>query len=233
MSRKGDCYDNAPMESFWGTLKNELIHHCRYKTREQAIREMHRVYRVFYNRQRRQARPGYLSRLSMNGSSMQGRLQHLKESFVSTIDIRGHTYIPTEEGWLWQGIRTSFHGRNRRNAMSSRITKTLVSQSLFRAVAADQIGLIHHSDSLGGRQYCAHEYQRLMEQFKMRASMSRKGDCYDNAPMESFLGYLKNELIHHCRYKTKTNRPSGRSPSISRYFTIGKEGKRGWGLSRL
>jgi transposase InsO family protein len=61
MSRKGDCYDNAPMESFWGTLKNELIHHCRYKTREQAIREITEYIEVFYNRQRRQARLGYLS----------------------------------------------------------------------------------------------------------------------------------------------------------------------------
>ena len=61
MSRKGDCYDNAPMESFWGTLKNELIHHHRYKTREQAIREITEYIEVFYNRQRRQARLEYLS----------------------------------------------------------------------------------------------------------------------------------------------------------------------------
>jgi transposase InsO family protein len=58
MSRKGNCYDNAPMESFWGTLKNELVYHQRYKTREQAIRE---IIEVFYNRQRRQKRLGYLS----------------------------------------------------------------------------------------------------------------------------------------------------------------------------
>ena len=60
-SRKGDSYDNAPMESFWGTLKNELVHHRRYKTREQAIREITEYIEVFYNRQRRQARLGYLS----------------------------------------------------------------------------------------------------------------------------------------------------------------------------
>jgi transposase InsO family protein len=49
------------MESFWGTLKNELIHHRRYKTREQAIREITEYIEVFYNRQTRQARLGYLS----------------------------------------------------------------------------------------------------------------------------------------------------------------------------
>jgi len=114
------------------------------------------------------------------------------------------TYIPTEEGWLYlAGHKDIFTGEIVGYAMGSRITKNLVSQSLFKAVAAKRpgAGLIHHSDR--GRQYCAHEYQRLMDQFKMRASMSRKGDCYDNAPMESFWGTLKNELIHHRRYKTR------------------------------
>jgi len=114
------------------------------------------------------------------------------------------TYIPTEEGWLYlAGHKDLFTGEIVGYAMSSRITKNLVSQSLFKAVAAKRPGpgLIHHSDR--GSQYCAHEYRRLVDQFKMRASMSRKGDCYDNAPMESFWGTLKNELVHHSRYKTR------------------------------
>jgi transposase InsO family protein len=114
------------------------------------------------------------------------------------------TYIPTEEGWLYlAGHKDIFTGEIVGYAMSHRITKTLVSQSLFRAVVAKRPGegLIHHSDR--GRQYCAHEYRKLVDQFKMRASMSRKGDCYDNAPMESFWGTLKNELVHHRRYKTR------------------------------
>jgi putative transposase len=114
------------------------------------------------------------------------------------------TYIPTEEGWLYlAGHKDLFTGEIVGYAMGNRITKNLVSQSLFRAVAAKRpgSGLIHHSDR--GSQYCAHEYRRLMDQFKMKASMSRKGDCYDNAPMESFWGTLKNELVHHSRYKTR------------------------------
>lgn len=114
------------------------------------------------------------------------------------------TYIPTEEGWLYlAGHKDLFGGEIVGYAMGNRITKNLVSQSLFRAVAAKRpgAGLIHHSDR--GSQYCAHEYRRLMNQFKMRASMSRKGDCYDNAPMESFWGTLKSELVHHSRYKTR------------------------------
>lgn len=87
--------------------------------------------------------------------------------------------------------------------MGERITKSLVSQSLFRAVAAKRPakGLIHHSDR--GSQYCAHEYWKLLEQFGIKASMSRKGNCYDNAPMESFWGTLKQELVHHRRYRTR------------------------------
>jgi putative transposase len=114
------------------------------------------------------------------------------------------TYIPTEEGWLYlAGHKDLFTGEIVGYAMGNRITKNLVSQSLFRAVAAKRpgSGLIHHSDR--GRQYCAQEYRGLMDQFKMRASMSRKGDCYDNAPMESFWGTLKSEHVHHRRYKTR------------------------------
>ena len=87
--------------------------------------------------------------------------------------------------------------------MGERITKNLVSRSLFRAVTAKRPikGLVHHSDR--GSQYCAHDYRKLLEQFGMTASMSRKGNCYDNAPMESFWGTLKQELVHHRRYKTR------------------------------
>ena len=114
------------------------------------------------------------------------------------------TYIPTEEGWLYlAGHKDLFTGEIVGYAMGSRISKNLVTQSLFKAVAAKRPGpsLIHHSDR--GVQYCAHEYRRLVDQFKMRASMSRKGNCYDNAPMESFWGKLKNELVHHNRYMTR------------------------------
>jgi transposase InsO family protein len=130
--------------------------------------------------------------------------QQFEATTPNAIWLSDITYIPTEEGWLYlAGHKDIFTGEIVGYAMGSRITKNLVSQSLFKAVAAKRpgAGLIHHSDR--GRQYCAHEYRRLMDQFKMRASMSRKGDCYDNAPMESFWGTLKNELVHHRRYKTR------------------------------
>ncbi len=61
MSRKGNCFDNAPMESFWGSLKQELVHHRRYGTRREAIQEIIEYIEIFYNRQRRQVRLGFLS----------------------------------------------------------------------------------------------------------------------------------------------------------------------------
>jgi putative transposase len=73
-------------------------------------------------------------------------------------------------------------------AMGERMTQGLTAQALWRAVRnkRPQQGLIHHSDRRS--QYCAHDYRNLVEQFGMQASMSRKGNCYDNAPMESFWG---------------------------------------------
>jgi len=114
------------------------------------------------------------------------------------------TYIPTKEGWLYlAGHKDIFTGELVGYAMGPRMTRELVSRSLFSAVSAKRPGkgLIHHSDR--GSQYCSHDYGRLLEQFSMKISMSRKGNCYDNAPMESFFGTLKNELIHHSRYKTR------------------------------
>ena len=114
------------------------------------------------------------------------------------------TYIATDEGWLYlAGIKDLFNGELVGYAMDARMTQNLVMQALFRAVAAKRPGkgLIHHSDR--GSQYCAHAYQKLLRQFGMQASMSRKGNCWDNAPMESCWGSLKTELVHHRRFATR------------------------------
>jgi len=114
------------------------------------------------------------------------------------------TYIATDEGWLYlAGIKDLFNGELVGYAMDARMTQNLVMQALFRAVAAKRPGkeLIHHSDR--GSQYCAQAYQRLLRQFGMQVSMSRKGNCWDNAPMDSCRGALKTELIHHRRFVTR------------------------------
>jgi transposase InsO family protein len=130
--------------------------------------------------------------------------QQFETATPNSVWVSDITYIPTDEGWLYlAGHKDLFNGEIVGYAMSERITKNLVSQSLFRAVAAQRPaeGLIHHSDR--GSQYCSYEYQELLGQFEMKSSMSRKGNCYDNAPMESFWGTLKQELVHHRHYRTR------------------------------
>ena len=130
--------------------------------------------------------------------------QEFKAETPNKVWVSDITYIPTEEGWLYlAGHKDIFNGEIVGYAMGERITKSLVSESLFRAVAAKRPtkGLIHHSDR--GSQYCALQYRKLLEQFGMTASMSRKGNCYDNAPMESFWGTLKQELVHHRKYRSR------------------------------
>jgi transposase InsO family protein len=120
---------------------------------------------------------------------------------VWTSDI---TYVPTDEGWLYVAAHKDlFSGNIVGYAMGERLTRNLISQSLFSAIAAKRPaqGLIHHSDR--GSQYCSHEYRTLMDRFGLKVSMSGKGNCYDNAPMESFWGTLKQELVHHRRYRTR------------------------------
>lgn len=132
----------------------------------------------------------------------------LEQKFVATapnkVWVTDITYIPTDEGWLYlAGHKDIFNGEIVGYAMDARMTKELVNKSLLRAVAAKcpTTGLIHHSDR--GSQYCAHKYRELLDHLGMKASMSRKGNCYDNAPMESFWGTLKNELVHHARYTSR------------------------------
>jgi len=127
------------------------------------------------------------------------------------------TYVHTDEGWLYlAGVKDVFTCELVGYAMAERMTQELVAKALFRAVQQKRPapGLIHHSDR--GSQYCSYNYQQILEQFGMRASMSRRGNCYDNAPMESFWGTLKNELVHHCRYATRAEAEA----SIREYIEI-------------
>jgi putative transposase len=121
------------------------------------------------------------------------------KAYVSDI-----TYIPTGEGWLYlAGHKDLCSGRIVGYAMAERMTRNLVCASLVKAVALKRPakGLINHSDR--GSQYCSSDYSDLLKKFGMLPSMSGKGNCYDNAPMESFWGTIKQELVHHRRYRTR------------------------------
>lgn len=120
---------------------------------------------------------------------------------VWTADI---TYVATQEGWLYvAAIKDLFAGEVVGRACGARMTTDLVVRAFVQAVSTRRPapGLIHHSDR--GSQYCSHEYQALLRGCEVSVSMSRKGNCYDNAPIESFFGTLKTELVHHRRYQTR------------------------------
>jgi transposase InsO family protein len=114
------------------------------------------------------------------------------------------TYIPTAEGWLYLAVVLDLYSRRIVGwAMSDSLQRPLVLAALQMALDTRQPppGLLHHSDR--GSQYASRDYQALLTQYQMQGSMSRKGNCYDNAPTESFFGTLKTELVHHCHYQTQ------------------------------
>ena len=114
------------------------------------------------------------------------------------------TYIATSEGWLYLAGILDLHSRRIVGwAMSDRITSDLTVSALMMALCQREPapGLIHHSDQ--GSQYTDGAYQKLLEANGMRASMNSVGTWYDNAPMESFIGTLKMELVYHEMYHTR------------------------------
>lgn len=140
-------------------------------------------------------------RLPIAENLLEQRFTVTRPDEVWTADI---TYVATQEGWLYvAAIKDLFASEIVGRAFGARMTTDLVVRALEQAVAARRpaAGLVHHSDR--GSQYCSDEYQRLLESCGMRVSMSRKGNCYDNAPVESFWGTLKTELVHHRRYQTR------------------------------
>ena len=130
--------------------------------------------------------------------------QNFEASLPNRVWVSDITYVPTDEGWLYCAAHKDlFNGEIVGYALGPRITRGLVITSLLMAVKRKQPdpGLINHSDR--GSQYCSLEYEKLLDRFNMKASMSRKGNCYDNAPMESFWGTMKNELVYHQHYATR------------------------------
>lgn len=114
------------------------------------------------------------------------------------------TFVPTREGWLYVAAVIDLHSRRVVGwAMRERINLTLAVEALTMAIQQrrPKPGLIHHSDQ--GQLYLATAYRNLLTSHGMVQSMSKKGDCYDNAVAESFFSNLKNELTWHRTFATR------------------------------
>lgn len=114
------------------------------------------------------------------------------------------TYIPTKEGWLYLAATMDLYSRKIVGwSMDRTMTKGLVCNALEMGIKRRNPGrgLLHHSDR--GVQYASNEFRRMLQKHGMICSMSRKGDCWDNAPMESFFKTLKTELVRGSRFRTR------------------------------
>jgi len=136
---------------------------------------------------------------SPNLLSRNFKMDRVNQAWVSDI-----TYIATDEGWLYlAAVMDLYSGKIVGWAMEERMTQELVISALRQAINrySPPRGVLLHSDR--GVQYACKRYRNLLRSHGFVQSMSRKGNCWDNAPMESFFGTLKTELVYHEHYKTR------------------------------
>jgi len=114
------------------------------------------------------------------------------------------TYVRTDEGWLYlAGVMDLFSRKIVGWSMTDHLRADLPAAAMKMGLSRRRppAGLLHHSDR--GVQYACDDYQGLLGEHRIQVSMSGKGDCYDNAVMESFWSTLKGELVHHEQYRTR------------------------------
>ena len=129
------------------------------------------------------------------------RFRPKRENLVWAGDI---TYISTKEGWLYLAVILDLYSRRIIGwSMSKRMTTGLVQAALQSAIENRQpdTGVMFHSDR--GVQYASGDFQQDLANHGIRCSMSRKGNCWDNAVVESFFNSLKQEWLHHRRFATR------------------------------
>jgi len=132
----------------------------------------------------------------------------LKQDFTATGPnakwVADITYLWTQEGWLYLAAVEDLYSRKVVGwSLGERMTSALVTDALRMAIGRQWPGksLIAHSDR--GSQYASADYQEMLASAGIRCSMSRRGNCWDNAPMESFFATLKKELVYQTRYATR------------------------------
>jgi putative transposase len=132
----------------------------------------------------------------------------LEQKFVASrpnqVWLADMTYVPTEEGWLYLAVVLDLFSRKivgwaMRDHMQVELTIAALTMAIQRQNPPS--GLLHHSDR--GSQYAAADYRKVLRKADMVQSMSRKGNCWDNAPMESCFGSMKIDLVHEACYKTR------------------------------
>jgi putative transposase len=131
------------------------------------------------------------------------------------------TYLWTDEGWLYLAVLLDLASRCVVGwAVAPRVDRHLVHTALARALArrAPAPGLLHHSDR--GCQYTSADYQARLQAAGIVCSMSRRGDCWDNAVVESFFATLKRELVHRERWATRSQAHAALADYIDSWYNM-------------
>jgi putative transposase len=129
------------------------------------------------------------------------------------------SYVPTEQGWLYLAVVLDLYARRVVGwAMESHLADILARKALKMALwrRRPAPALLHHSDR--GIQYASLSYRKLLLNNQAVISMSRKGDVFDNAPMESFFATLKKELVHRHHYQTRKEAKTSIFQYIEGYY---------------
>lgn len=130
--------------------------------------------------------------------------RHFEAPAPNKVWLTDITYIETGEGWLFLAAVLDIHSRRIVGwAMDKTMSRKLCMDALNMGIVnrKPSKGLVHHSDR--GSQYASGDYQQMLKDYGMICSMSRKGNCWDNAPMESFFGTLKTEWLHRMDFATR------------------------------
>jgi putative transposase len=131
------------------------------------------------------------------------------------------TYIPTREGWLYLAAVEDLYARRvvgwaMDEQMESRLVVDALAMAVQRRLPGE--GLLAHSDR--GSQYASDHYQRLLARHGITCSMSRRADCWDNAPMESFFASLKKELVHGADFATRAEARAALFEYIEVFYNV-------------
>lgn len=193
-----------------------MEHQCRYGTR----RIMHVLRKMGYTISRR--RVGRLMRTRGLYCKTRRKFKHTTDSNhtlaispnllnrdfspskADTAYAGDITYIPTQEGWLYLAVVIDLFSRQVVGwAMDGRMKADLVNKAVLMAIwkRKPARGLISHTDR--GSQYASKSHRKILKEHGIKQSMSRKGNCWDNAVSESFFHTLKTELTHHEQFKTR------------------------------
>lgn len=173
-----------------------------YQCGRNRVGRLRRVHGIEARRMRR-FRSGYANRQT-EGIAPNYLQRNFQVQSADRVWVGDATFIATREGWLYLAVLLDLYSRKVVGwAMGSQLNRQLVIDALMMAIQQRRpaAGLIHHTDQ--GVVYATSAYRAVMAEHAMLASMSRKGNCHDNAVAESFFGNLKNELTWHQTFETR------------------------------